>query len=219
VADSKREPQNVGRCQWRTVVGAALVACALAACARASKASHDDDPVDAGQDANDAKVADAFMRPDFCMRSGEDSLRDTFCGDGDVTIKGVADLVSLLSLDATPRGGTLSPGGGTFAVSADDRAFVVVIGHSTALPGHVVSPINPRALLVGMDTSLAYARGVQRVELASRARDKPGFNFYLVEFEQACNATKSLRATPRERCHRPMLASSTRPRARDWSRI
>ncbi|HET6333195.1 MAG TPA: hypothetical protein VFG30_08280, partial [Polyangiales bacterium] len=107
----------------------------------------------------------------------------------------------------------------TFAVSADDRAFVVVIGHSTALPGHVVSPINPRALLVGMDTSLAYARGVQRVELASRARDKPGFNFYLVEFEQACNATKSLRATPRERCHRPMLASSTRPRARDWSRI
>jgi hypothetical protein len=41
-----------------------------------------------------------------------------------------------------------------------------------------------------MDTSLAYARGVQRVELASRARDTAGLNFYLLEFEQACNRTK-----------------------------
>lgn len=144
---------------------------------------------DGGADSRAPGLPEASGRPAFCERVGEDSVRDKFCGSDDVSIRGATDLIDFLGLDATPRPGPPVING-PVAGAAYDRAYVVALGHSTALPGHVVSPINPRALLISQNTMLAYARGVQRIELAARARDKPGFNFYLLEFEQACNEGK-----------------------------
>jgi cytochrome c553 len=62
-----------------------------------------------------------------------------------------------------------------------------VLSHSTALGGDVVSPINPRAILIGGGSVLAFNRGAQQVEIASNARDRAALNFYLVTFRQACN--------------------------------
>ena len=64
--------------------------------------------------------------------------------------------------------------------------YVVLLGHSTALSGHLVSPLNPRVIMAGSGTVMAFSRGVQQVELITSARDRGGFNFYLLNFEQAC---------------------------------
>jgi hypothetical protein len=48
--------------------------------------------------------------PDFCERTGADSVRDIFCGTTEVSVRGVANVISLLQLDATPRSVVLSPG-------------------------------------------------------------------------------------------------------------
>jgi len=53
-----------------------------------------------------------------------------------------------------------------------------------------VSPINPRVFLPGAQVVMAFQRGVQRVELAVRARDTQGFRFYLVTFGQECNQSR-----------------------------
>jgi hypothetical protein len=84
------------------------------------------------------------------------------------------------------------------AYSAEDAAQypnagidvrLVLLGHSTALSGHLVSPINPRAILRSReaDTVLAFNRGVQQVEIASYDRLHKALDFFLVSFEQACN--------------------------------
>jgi mono/diheme cytochrome c family protein len=52
-----------------------------------------------------------------------------------------------------------------------------------------VSPINPRLILLANASFLAFNRGVQQVELAIRSREDYGLDFYLVTFEQACNAS------------------------------
>ena len=38
---------------------------------------------------------------------------------------------------------------------------------------------------------MAFQRGVQQIELAARARDRTGFDFYLLRFKQACNERAS----------------------------
>ena len=63
----------------------------------------------------------------------------------------------------------------------------VFMGHSTALSGHLVSPINPRAIILGNSTVMTFQRGVQQVELATFARDRSALNFFLLTFKQACN--------------------------------
>jgi hypothetical protein len=64
----------------------------------------------------------------------------------------------------------------------------VLLNTSTALSGRLVSTINPRVIVLRSRTALAFNRGVQQVELLSRDRDGHRINFYLVQFEQACNA-------------------------------
>src|ERR671912_457137 len=44
------------------------------------------------------------------------------------------------------------------------------MGLSTALSGRLVSPINPRVLLLGQQAFMAFQRGVQQVELATMDR-------------------------------------------------
>lgn len=79
-----------------------------------------------------------------------------------------------------------------FAIEQDGiarrRNEAVLLAHSTSLPGRLVSPINPRAFIVGKDSILAYVRGAQEVELVSRASDgSEALTFYLLRYQQACN--------------------------------
>jgi hypothetical protein len=67
--------------------------------------------------------------------------------------------------------------------------LLVMLNTSTALSGRLVSTLNPRAIVLGSSTFLAFNRGIQRVELISRDRGPArSLNFYLLQFEQACNA-------------------------------
>lgn len=119
----------------------------------------------------------AVHRPALCEREGQDAVRDVFCASAPPVIRNLYDLQLQLGLQTTAK-----------AEGVTYYNNPILLGHSTSLSGHLVSPINPRAFLVGADVVLAFQRGVQRVELAAKARDREGFNFYLLSIKQACNA-------------------------------
>jgi hypothetical protein len=160
-------------CMKRLTLGA----CVLFACGS--------DAVPATQHAP-AAVDDASVnltRPGFCDRADareRNTAIDTlFCAEPGPTIDSLRELQE--QLDLVP-----------FAARADSivrsRNEVVMLGHSTSLPGQLVSPINPRAFILGKDSTLAFVRGAQEVELVSRARDgSEQLSFYLLRYEQACN--------------------------------
>lgn len=130
-------------------------------------------------------------------------MRDVFCSDGPPVITGLGQLQQLLGVDfyrdinsgyndaPTMDGGPRNKVPGKVPVPPDGGTVlnlnVALLGHSTALSGRMVSPINPRAILIGDTTLIAFHRGVQRVEIAARARDHDASNFYLLSFSQACN--------------------------------
>ncbi|HEX6244611.1 MAG TPA: hypothetical protein VFZ61_27020, partial [Polyangiales bacterium] len=68
-----------------------------------------------------------------------------------------------------------------------EAKHAVLLGHSTALSGHLVSSINPRAIVMNDRTLIAFQRGAQKVEIATADRQTKRRNFYLVSFKQACN--------------------------------
>jgi hypothetical protein len=121
----------------------------------------------------------------FCERERSDAVRDVFCEEGAPEIRDLRDLRARLDLDFFAPGASVPETGEGYGGSFDMR--VVFLGHSTALSGQLVSPINPRAILLGKKAMLAFNRGVQQVELISRDRNAHTLNFYLVTFEQACN--------------------------------
>jgi hypothetical protein len=131
---------------------------------------------------------DSYSPPAFCSRQRSDAVRDVFCGGQPPPIQGVADLERSLGLriqeEVAANGLVGAPGFGS-----DTNAAVVLVTHSTALASEIVSPINPRAIVFTHTTFLAFARGVQRVELASIDRVDSRVNLYLVDFSQACNAS------------------------------
>jgi mono/diheme cytochrome c family protein len=106
-----------------------------------------------------------------------------FCTDTPPKIGSLSELQQRLDLDpaAPPHAGT------DYASVYGVTKVALALGHSTALSGHVVSPLNPRLLILGERTFMAFQRGVQQLELITVARDRGTFNFYLVEFVQACN--------------------------------
>ncbi|HKU40194.1 MAG TPA: hypothetical protein VJR89_18670, partial [Polyangiales bacterium] len=121
----------------------------------------------------------------FCARQPDDFVADVFCGESAPVIRNLQELQAALRVAPGP----ISPE--KRDTQKADTLFVrfpILLGHSTALSGHVVSPLNPRALLMGIGTVVAFQRGVQRVEIATLARDRGGFNFYLLQFERACDA-------------------------------
>ena len=95
-------------------------------------------------------------------------MREVFCTDEPPRVRSLADLQSSLGLS--------------------DSAEYVFLAHSTALSGQLVSPINPRMFALSHEVQLAFNRGVQQVELATRDRASQRIKLYLVQFEQACNA-------------------------------
>jgi len=160
----------------RIVVRASLLA--LAACASPESASQLAPSAPSGL-ITDAGVTET--RPALCERDRGDAVRDVFCGDVAPEITGLADLQRLLrTVPGEPR----QENAGTYQADA----FVTMLGHSTALSGHRVSPLNPRMIVLGESVFMAYQRGVQKVELIAKARNQGLFNFYLIEFEQACNS-------------------------------
>lgn len=122
----------------------------------------------------------------FCSRGGDDMVHDALCGPQTMEIRSLADLRTVLRIDAGKTGRGSSG-------SATVINGVAVTGHSTSLSARSVSSINPRVITVRMDIepndtlAVAFTRGEQVVELASYDRTQRDYRFYVVAFEQACN--------------------------------
>lgn len=130
-------------------------------------------------------------RPTFCYRPADDQVRDVFCADTLPVVESLTDLQDLLDANPVKTGfeGLYPdevPPENPFAINRG----VAVTAHSTALSGHLVSPINPRAIIAGTSVLFTFQRGIQRVEIVANDRETNSFNFYLFTFKQACNAEK-----------------------------
>lgn len=127
----------------------------------------------------------AGMRPAFCARPGDDRVRDVFCGAKQPAVTSLRALQDLMQVNPASSGDDVHDD-----ARSDPFASVpvaVLLAHSTALSGRLVSPINPRAIVLGREVILTFQRGTQQVELASVARGRGTHNFYLLTFSQACN--------------------------------
>jgi mono/diheme cytochrome c family protein len=170
---------------WWTRVGGSILALLLSACADEDAGSQrkrsESESHDAGSGDASYRESSAPERPALCQRDRADSVRDLFCADSPPKIASLAELQALLqTVPGKPPAGMIDLYGAA--------AFVTMLGHSTALSGHRVSPLNPRMIVISGGLLMAYQRGVQKVEVIARARNAGFFNFYLFEFEQACNA-------------------------------
>lgn len=141
-----------------------------------------------GGDASASEPAAAVPseRQALCARPADDAVRDVFCKGPHPTVTSLRELFQRLNLRALgPEEGDTS---GPANVASDPAPrTTVLLGLSTALAGQLVSPINPRAILLNADTQVAFQRGVQKVEIISRDRRSSRLNMYLLSFAQACN--------------------------------
>ena len=109
----------------------------------------------------------------FCGRAF-DAVTEIFCRQGGHGISSLGGLIEALGLQQA-----------------------VLLAHSTSLDGRLATPINPRAIWGGPPgfrmghAFVAFTRGVQRVELSAFDEQEERINFYLLEFEQACNGSPS----------------------------
>ena len=176
----------VGGGGWAVLIAAMVLSSACAekhsfsqrprAGAAAEAGMPPEDAAAAGMDARPPLADAAQPRSDrypFCARA-DDDVSDAFCAFEPPAITGLVELKAKLGF-----------GGAGYAF---------MLGHSTGLGGRLASPINPRAIFarfgVGVPEYVAFAftRGEQRVELVSLDRTTTRYNFYLLEFTQACNA-------------------------------
>lgn len=126
----------------------------------------------------------------LCRRPAADAVRDVFCNSRSPAVSGLVGLEKALGIDFMPDDAGAPDGAGYgYASSAYSLglANIVLLGHSTSLSANLVSPINPRAILFGPTTFVAFNRGVQQVELAAQDRHTGHANLYLVTFRQSCN--------------------------------
>jgi hypothetical protein len=129
---------------------------------------------------------------DLCKAGPVDPITERLCAAP--TITSLLDLERALGVSIVdPRMGNGQAGNASFALLA----------HSTATNGRLVSSLNPRAFLFTTPASvarvfgepvpepdlvvLAFTRGVQEVELASRDRTTGELRFFLVRFRRACD--------------------------------
>ncbi|HKU39901.1 MAG TPA: hypothetical protein VJR89_17195 [Polyangiales bacterium] len=125
----------------------------------------------------------APARPTFCARAGDDAVRDVFCASQEPAIGSLTEFQDVFGVN--PQNDIES---GVPYVSLENGE-IALLGHSTALPGHLISPLNPRAIMIGQRVLVAYQRGVQRIEIATLDRNESVYNFYLLSFQQACNTS------------------------------
>jgi hypothetical protein len=129
-------------------------------------------------------------RTALCARPADDAVRDIFCKGERPTVSSLRELLRRLEIRTLPE--DMDEASAAELVLQDmgyPVPHAVLLGHSTALSGQLVSPINPRAILIGKGTLVAFQRGVQKVEIATVDRGTGHGNFYLLTFAQACNQT------------------------------
>lgn len=121
-----------------------------------------------------------------CALGTQDRVTAALCADSQPDIRGFEDLYRVLGL--------LEPKARLFAGTS----------HSLGLSARAVSGVNPRIFvydstrgLIPYDRLIAvsFARGEQLVELVALDTTTLDYNFYLLHFEQACNAS---RCTPED---------------------
>jgi hypothetical protein len=143
------------------------------------------EPFEAGVPAPSTTVPE--QRRALCARPADDAVRDVFCLGDPSSVRSLRELLARLKIDALPVD---MDEASAAAIRVPDSSVVsnaVLLGHSTALSGHLVSSINPRAILLNGTTLVAFQRGVQKVEIATSDRTSGRRNFYLISFKQACN--------------------------------
>jgi hypothetical protein len=143
---------------------------------------------DAGSSAGDEPQAPIpSERAALCARPADDAVRDLFCKGDNLTVSSLRELLGRLGIDALAVDVDEAGAAQTSADTSQESQNVVLLGHSTALSGNLVSAINPRAILLGKQALVAFQRGVQKAEIAALDRVTKRRNFYLVSFKQACN--------------------------------
>jgi cytochrome c553 len=147
-------------------------------------------PVEGDPPEDAAETAQAPIpgeRAALCARPADDAVRDIFCKGARLSVSSLRELETRLELSAIPVDMDEATAA---AIPVDPTKLAetaVFLGHSTALSGQLVSAINPRAILLNQHTLIAFQRGAQKVEIATRDRQLERRNFYLVTFKQACN--------------------------------
>jgi len=111
-------------------------------------------------------------RPALCERDDRsDAVRDVFCADTAPQITGLQALHQ------------------AFELQDNEQTRAVLLSHSIALSGDLVSELNPRAIFGTRELLVAFSRGIQQVELAALDHQiEDQYNFYLLHFRQACNS-------------------------------
>lgn len=128
----------------------------------------------------ESAVLRAGQLPGLCDHDRGDKIRDLFCTDPPPDVRGLSDLQTLLGTKPDDLGNRMADAYGA-------SAFVTLLSHSTALSGQRVSALNPRMIVINEGVIMAFQRGVQKAEVIVEARNPGFFNFYLFQFEQACN--------------------------------
>jgi mono/diheme cytochrome c family protein len=123
-----------------------------------------------------------------CGNSAQDRIKDALCADPAPKINGIEDLYEALGLVGSARS-------------------IAATTHSLGLSTRTVTPANPRAFVftntahypqpTPLDTFavVTFTRGEQLVELVALDMATYDWNFYLLQFNQACNET---RCTPED---------------------
>jgi cytochrome c553 len=130
-------------------------------------------PTEQSRDASVAVSEPDFSerRPVLCQRTDRsDAVRDLFC------------------TQAAPRITDLHALHQALGLQDNEQARAVLLSHSTALSGDLISELNPRAIFGTRALLVAFSRGIQQVELAALDHQiEDQYNFYLLHFRQTCN--------------------------------
>ena len=120
----------------------------------------------------------------ICSRGLNDLVSQAFCGKA-MRPKSLSELYAALGLQfSKPEGKNGEPGNPAFALT----------GHSSALGARFVSSINPQVFVwTGPNqpttfVATGFIRGEQIVEMVGLDPSNDSFEFYLLRFEQTCNA-------------------------------
>jgi hypothetical protein len=116
-----------------------------------------------------------------CSSGVRDRVASALCAESATQIRGLSDLYRAIGYG-----------------ESSDR-YIAATTHSLGLSARIVSAANPRSFVFTPDrhpiaserlVATGFARGEQLVELVALDAVTLGYNFYLLRFEQACNASR-----------------------------
>ncbi len=171
-------------------LGIALLAMGATSCVPPPDATHAARPVDAGAGGVSKRPEDAWLgaigtgaaqMARVCGRGAKDRVASVLCGPTAASIRSLTDLHRALGLGEPAN------------------RYVAATTHSLGLSARVVSAANPRSFVYTSKripipyedlVVTSFARGEQLVELVALDPATIDYNFYLLRFEQACNASR-----------------------------